>query len=38
LTIEVTATAPGTYTVAAGGAVVDPGNTVAESNETNNSF
>ena len=36
LTISVTPTAAGHYTVAAGSAVVDPANSVAESNETNN--
>jgi hypothetical protein len=37
LTIEVTATAVGTHTVAAGSARVDPDNTVEEANESNNS-
>ena len=37
LTVTVTAAAPGTYTAAAGSAVIDPSNTIAESNENNNS-
>ncbi len=37
LTVNVTPTAAGTVTSAAGAAVADPGNTIAESNETNNS-
>ncbi|MFN7769490.1 MAG: DUF11 domain-containing protein, partial [Planctomycetaceae bacterium] len=36
LTISVTPTAAGNYTVAAGSALVDPTNSVAESNEANN--
>ncbi|MEG3844136.1 CARDB domain-containing protein, partial [Microcoleus sp. herbarium14] len=37
LTVNVTRTTAGTVTSAVGAAVADPGNTIAESNETNNS-
>src|SRR4028119_2456798 len=37
LTVNVTPTAAGTVTSAVGASVADPGNTIAESNETNNS-
>jgi len=36
LTVTVSASSPNTYTAAAGAAVVDPSNTITESNESNN--